>query len=87
LCCAKNAVFLGDLRKSAIADLDDIIERLPQGAETQLGRLFNTGVDLSLGQWQRLTVARALCKRAPVLLLDEPTAFVDRDTATRLTGC
>ena len=56
-----------------------IIDNLPQGGETQLGRLFDGGQELSMGQWQRIALARALCSDAPILLLDEPTAWLDAD--------
>ncbi|HEX7166492.1 MAG TPA: ABC transporter ATP-binding protein [Acidimicrobiales bacterium] len=56
----------------------DIPDTLPQGLETQLGKLFEGGVDLSGGQWQKLALGRAMMRDAPLLLvLDEPTAALD----------
>jgi ATP-binding cassette subfamily B protein len=43
-----------------------------------LGRLFDGGSELSMGQWQRVALARALASEAPILVLDEPTAWLDR---------
>ena len=54
----------------------EIIMRLPQGYETVLGKWFG-GEDLSGGQWQRLALARALVRRASLIILDEPTSAMD----------
>jgi ATP-binding cassette subfamily B protein len=53
------------------------IERLPAGFETLLGPEFMGGVDLSTGQWQRMALARAFYRDAPLVILDEPTAALD----------
>lgn len=53
------------------------IDRLPQGYETQLGNWFKGGAELSVGEWQRLALARAYWRRAPILILDEPTSAMD----------
>jgi ATP-binding cassette subfamily B protein len=50
---------------------------LPEGYETVLGKEFAGGYDLSGGQWQRLALARAFFRDAPLLVLDEPTASLD----------
>jgi ATP-binding cassette subfamily B protein len=59
------------------AGADDFIEKLPRGYETLLGPEFLGGVDLSVGQWQRIALARAFFRDAPLIILDEPTASLD----------
>src|SRR5437764_3662437 len=54
-----------------------VIERLPRDYEQMLGRRFETGVDLSGGEWQKIALARAYLRDAQVLILDEPTAALD----------
>jgi ATP-binding cassette subfamily B protein len=59
------------------AGADHYLERLPEGYETMLGKEFTGGYDLSIGQWQRIALARAFFRRAQLLVLDEPTASLD----------
>lgn len=59
-----------------LAQCDNIIEKLPQGADTIIG---TKGVYLSGGEMQRIALARAILKNAPVVLLDEATAFADAE--------
>ncbi len=56
----------------------EIIEKLPKGVDTFLGRHFVTGgSELSGGEWQRIAISRAYYKDSPILILDEPTTFID----------
>ncbi len=59
------------------AGADPFIARLPQGYDTLLGKWFAGGSELSGGQWQRLALARAFLRQAPVIVLDEPTSAMD----------
>jgi len=55
----------------------EVVQRLPWGYQQMLGRRFETGVDLSGGEWQKLALARAYLRDAQLLILDEPTAALD----------
>ena len=63
------------------AQCHDFIERLPQGYDTRIG---DTGVYLSGGEAQRICVARAILKNAPILVLDEATAFADPENEYKM---
>ena len=54
-----------------------VIDSLPGGYQQMLGRRFEGGVDLSTGQWQKISLARAYMRDAQILILDEPTASLD----------
>jgi ATP-binding cassette subfamily B protein len=59
------------------AGAEGIIARLPHGYDSMLGRWFAEGTELSLGEWQRVALSRAFLRRAPILVLDEPTSAMD----------
>ena len=62
---------------AAAAGADPFIRRLPDGYENMLGHWFEKGVELSVGEWQRLALARAFVRQAPIVILDEPTSAMD----------
>jgi ABC-type multidrug transport system fused ATPase/permease subunit len=58
----------------------DFLHRLPEGYDTQLGRWFDDGHELSIGQWQKVALSRAFMRDdADILVLDEPTASMDAE--------
>jgi ATP-binding cassette, subfamily B, bacterial len=59
------------------AGADELIAALPQGYDTALGKWFDSGVNLSGGEWQKVALARAFMRDAKILLLDEPTSALD----------
>ena len=63
------------------AQCDDILEKLPRGMDTVVG---TRGVYLSGGEQQRIAIARVMLKNAPILILDEATAFADPDNESRV---
>ncbi len=58
----------------------DLINNLPAGYDTVIGTLFDDSRELSWGEWQKIALARALFRDAPVLILDEPASALDADT-------
>ena len=83
----KENVYLGDLTKinqerllkKAIekSGANKYLDNLPKGVDQILGKMFKGGVDLPGGQWQKLALARAFFRDAPILILDEPTSAID----------
>ena len=63
------------------AQCDDILEKLPQGVDTVIGA---KGVYLSGGEQQRIAIARVMLKNAPIIILDEASAFADPDNEARI---
>ncbi len=56
---------------------DDVIRALPRGYETILGKWFEDGEELSIGEWQKVALARAFMRDAQIIVLDEPTSSMD----------
>ena len=84
---AADNIALGDLQAEAgrsqieaaaeAAGAAEIIRGLPAGYDSLLGRWFAHGSELSTGEWQRIALARAFLRKAPLLVLDEPTSAMD----------
>ncbi|HEY0763478.1 MAG TPA: ABC transporter ATP-binding protein [Pyrinomonadaceae bacterium] len=83
----RDNILYGDLNLEASnAELDaaiqaagasEIVSRLPNREQTLLGRWFPGGTELSVGEWQRIALARAFLRRASIIILDEPTSALD----------
>jgi ATP-binding cassette subfamily B protein len=65
---------------AATTGVHGLIESLPNGYDTVIGTLFDDSRELSWGEWQKIALARALFRDAPVLILDEPSSALDADT-------
>ncbi|MEI7990441.1 MAG: ABC transporter ATP-binding protein [Chloroflexota bacterium] len=59
------------------AGIEECLQNLPNGYQQVVGKMFDGGMDLSGGQWQKLALARAFYRDAPILILDEPTSAID----------
>lgn len=66
------------------ANADDFIRKLPKGYDTVLGRWFFSGEELSLGEWQKIVLARAFLRDSKLIILDEPTSSLDVNTEYHL---
>jgi ATP-binding cassette subfamily B protein len=82
----ENVIFGNLAKKDDLYALKDAIKKsgadgyvadLPKGVDQIVGKTFEEGVDLSGGQWQKLALARAFFRDAPILILDEPTSAID----------
>lgn len=60
-----------------VSGADRVINSLPQGYDTVLGKMFDQGEELSIGQWQKIALARAFLRDSQVIVLDEPTSAMD----------
>ncbi len=82
----RDNIWLGNIESSVEQDVEqaarrsgahDVIERLPKGYDTILGKLFEQGEELSIGQWQKVALARAFLRNSQLIILDEPTSAMD----------
>lgn len=85
-CTAEENISFGDVTHfdsdrvryaAELSGADTFINRLPKGYATPLGRMFDGGEELSMGQWQRVALARQMYVDTPVMIFDEPTAWMD----------
>ena len=65
---------------AATTGVHEMISNLPKGYDTVIGNLFDDSRELSWGEWQKIALARALYRDAPILILDEPSGALDADT-------
>ncbi|NTW33564.1 MAG: ABC transporter ATP-binding protein [Bacteroidetes bacterium] len=87
---ALENIFLGDISNTSSPDkikqaaknagIDDIIEKLPLGYNNIIGNLFKKGEELSIGQWQKMAIARAFYRNSSILFMDEPSSALDAVT-------
>lgn len=68
------------LESARRAGIDGLVDQLPHGLDTQIGRLFDQGSQLSGGQWQRVAIARAFMRKADLYILDEPSSMLDPES-------
>jgi ATP-binding cassette subfamily B protein len=66
------------------AGVHDTIARLPKGYDSLLGKLFEGGHELSIGEWQKVALARAVLRDSQILILDEPTSAMDAKAEAEL---
>jgi len=67
-----------------LAELNDVVAKLPNKANTPLGKMYENGMDVSGGEWQKIAIARALYANTPCMILDEPTASLSPMTESKL---
>lgn len=89
----RKNIWLGDIRRdpedegvaraASLSGAEEVIETLPKGFDTMLGRHYEDGEQLSQGEWQKVALARALFREAPVTVLDEPTSWMDPESEYR----
>jgi ATP-binding cassette subfamily B protein len=91
---ARDNIWLGDVdlppdqerieAAARNAGAHEVITQLPQGYETILGSWFDSGIDLSIGEWQKIALARAFLRQAQVIVFDEPTSAIDAEAEYQL---
>jgi len=82
---SKGKLNLDEIKKSAEnAGIAEVLEKLPGGYNNMLGNLFEKGEELSIGQWQKIAIARAFYRNSPILFMDEPSSALDAETELHL---
>lgn len=86
---ARDNIWFGDVRRpveegrivaaARTSGADDVIRELRHGYQTILGKLFEEGEELSIGEWQKVALARAFLSDAQLIIVDEPTSALDAD--------
>lgn len=66
------------------AGIDQTLDKLPFGYQTRLGHLFKESEELSIGQWQKIALARAFYREKPILLMDEPSSALDANSERQM---
>lgn len=69
---------------SKLAGSHEMVEKFDKKYEQMLGRMFEGGLELSGGQWQKIALARAFFRNAPILVLDEPTSAIDAKAESQI---
>jgi len=72
------------VKAAKAAGINDILEHLPNGYNTLLGNLFSSGEELSIGQWQKMAIARAFYRDSSLVLLDEPSSALDAESELQI---
>ncbi len=88
----KENVEFGDIKNTGKKSVKDALVnaqgrdllRLPKKIDQILGRWFEDGEEISVGQWQKLAIAKALYRNAPILVLDEPTSNIDAQAELKI---
>lgn len=74
-------------KMAELVGVDDIVNKLPEGYKTQLQNEWMDGTELSIGQWQKIAIARGLFSNGSVLIMDEPTASLDSLAENEIFQC
>jgi ABC-type multidrug transport system fused ATPase/permease subunit len=89
----KDNILFGNIDSQAVdgiapslekAQGEELLKLLPKGYDQYLGRWFEGGMEMSGGQWQKVAIARAIYRNAPLLIMDEPTSAIDADAEAQI---
>lgn len=81
-----NMIYNEEKFKNIVSSIefDDIFQKLKYGSDTLLGKIKEDSVDISVGQWQKVAIARVLYSNSKIIILDEPTASLDPVTESKI---